>query len=287
MSTRWNLISRTCAVVKLSTAHNISYSRHFASSFSKTLKPQLCGLASSQTKLPQLEAKLSGHHFLQPYPLSWSIWRTYAKKGKDKGGKGGKVHKKISLSGDQLEGLVDLERVQSDFNHMLEDLREKFIHQLTVRTSQGVFDSLVVKTPDGNFPLIQLGQVIQKSPQLLTINMASSPQYIPQVKQALADSGLNVNPQQDGTSLFVPLPKVTREHRENLSKNAKMLSEQSKKGLRDLYSKYARKIKASKEGHSSDDLIAADDMVKDLMHSMIHQVEEMTEAKQKELLGGK
>ena len=32
-------------------------------------------------------------------------------------------------------------------------------------------------------------------------------QYIPQVKQALADSGLNVNPQQDGTSLFIPLPK--------------------------------------------------------------------------------
>ena len=39
-----------------------------------------------------------------------------------------------------------------------------------------MFDNLVVKTPDGNFPLIQLGQVVQKSPQLLTINMASSPQ---------------------------------------------------------------------------------------------------------------
>lgn len=40
----------------------------------------------------------------------------------------------------------------------------------------GVFDNLVVKTPDGNFPLIQLGQVIQKSAQLLTINMTPSPQ---------------------------------------------------------------------------------------------------------------
>lgn len=42
--------------------------------------------------------------------------------------------------------------------------------------SSGVFDNLIVKTPDGNFPLIQLGQVVQKSAQLLTINMAPSPQ---------------------------------------------------------------------------------------------------------------
>lgn len=193
----------------------------------------------------------------------------------------------MTLTSEQLTGVVDMQRVQVEFDQVLDDLKEKFIHQLTVRTSQGVFDSLVVKTPDGNFPLIQLGQVIQKSPQLLTINLAASPQYIPQVKQALADSGLNVNPQQDGTSLFIPLPKVTREHRETLAKNAKLLSEQSKKSLRDVYSKHARKIKSAKQGHSSDDLLAADDMVKDMMHAKIHLVEEMTTSKQKELLGGK
>ena len=40
----------------------------------------------------------------------------------------------------------------------------------------GVFDNLAVETEDGKFPLIQLGQVLQKSPQLVVINMASSPQ---------------------------------------------------------------------------------------------------------------
>ncbi|KAK3726330.1 hypothetical protein RRG08_021061 [Elysia crispata] len=229
MSSRWNLISqiiRTSAVLKLPAVQGNICNRLYASNFPKTINHLYSGLASSQVELPQMKAKMLGDQILQPHPLSWSIWRTYAKKGKDKGGK---AHKKVTLSVDQLEGLVNMERVKLDFDHVLEDLKEKFIHQLTVRTSQGVFDNLVVKTPDGNFPLIQLGQVVQKSPQLLTINMASSPQYITQVKQALADSGLNVNPQQDGTSLFIPLPKVTREHRENLVKNAKMLSEQSKR----------------------------------------------------------
>ncbi|KAH9507573.1 hypothetical protein Btru_051502 [Bulinus truncatus] len=216
--------------------------------------------------------------------LTWSILRNYSKKGRDKGGKG---HKKIDLPSEQLGDLVNLEKVTEEFDHVLEDLHEKFIHQVTLRTSIGAFDNLVVKTPEGNFPLIQLGQVSQKSPQLLTIDLATSPQYITHVKEALMASGMNINPQQDGTSLFVPIPKVTREHRETLAKNAKALSEKSKKHLRDIFSKYSKKIKASKEGHSADDLLAAEEKVKDLMHEVLHKIEETTNAKQQELLGGK
>ena len=40
----------------------------------------------------------------------------------------------------------------------------------------GAFDNLMVETEDGSFPLIQLGQVLQKSPQLVVINLASSSQ---------------------------------------------------------------------------------------------------------------
>lgn len=50
---------------------------------------------------------------------------------------GGKPHKKISLNQEQLEGLVDMEKVKKEFECAVEDLKDKFIHQLTVRTSQG------------------------------------------------------------------------------------------------------------------------------------------------------
>ena len=40
----------------------------------------------------------------------------------------------------------------------------------------GVFDQLEVKTSDGTFPLIQLGQIVQKNPQLVVINLSASPQ---------------------------------------------------------------------------------------------------------------
>lgn len=86
---------------------------------------------------------------------------------------------------------------------------------------------------------MQLGQVTAKNPQLLIVNMASMPQvrcyhdnalftnvswglsvqglncitrvcvvvqYISEVKDAIMKSGMNLNPQQEGTALFVPIP---------------------------------------------------------------------------------
>ena len=50
-------------------------------------------------------------------------------------------------------------------------------------------------------------------------------------------SGLNLNPQQDGTRIYVPIPKVTREHREKLSKGAKQKCNETKEQLRKLQSK--------------------------------------------------
>lgn len=50
---------------------------------------------------------------------------------------GGKPHKKVTLTEDQLEGLVDMEKVEEEMDRVVEDLKEKFIHQVNVRTSQG------------------------------------------------------------------------------------------------------------------------------------------------------
>jgi len=219
--------------------------------------------------------------------MTWSEVRTYAKAKGQKGGKGGKGGKKMSLTSEQLDGLFDVAAFSDEMNSAADILQEKFTKTLTLRTSQGVFDNLPVKTDDGTFPMIQLAQIVQKTPQLIVINMAMTPQYIPAAKEALLNSGLNVNPQQDATSLFIQLPQVTKEHRAKLAKNAKTLTDNSKKTIRNIYSKYSKKIRNVKEGHSKDHIKAADDMAKDIMERTITKLDVMTAAKQKELLGSK
>ena len=46
--------------------------------------------------------------------------------------------------------------------------------------------------------------------------------------------------------------RVTREHREGLAKNAKLLCDKTKEKLRDIQNRFIRDIKKSKDKHPSD-----------------------------------
>lgn len=61
-----------------------------------------------------------------------------------------------------------------------------------------------------------------KPPSTVMINLASNHQHVATVRDAVLMSALNVNPRIDGHTIFVETPRVTREHREKLSKNAKV-----------------------------------------------------------------
>ncbi|XP_041369281.1 ribosome-recycling factor, mitochondrial-like [Gigantopelta aegis] len=216
--------------------------------------------------------------------ITWSVARCYSKKAKkEKIGKHG--HKTVELTSEELEGVIDMSSLQSEMKHVVEDLKDTYIHQLALRTTSGAFDSLVVNTDDGRFPLIQLGQIVQKNPQLILINMAASPQYLPAVKEAISSSGLNVNPQQDGTTIFLPIPKVTKEHRENLAKSAKNQCDKAKTKLRDIGNKYQRKLKGSAE-HSEDIIRNVKEMILNSVHKYSEEADKMMNMKQQDLLGG-
>jgi len=127
-------------------------------------------------------------------------------------------------------------------------------------------------------------QVVQKNPQLVLINAAATPQYIAHIKTAIANSGLNINPQQDGTSLFLPIPRITREHREGLAKNAKALADKTKDKLRNIQNNYDRELKKAKEEHSADLVFNLHETILSTAKTYFQKVDELTLAKQRELL---
>jgi len=132
--------------------------------------------------------------------------------------------------------------------------------------------------------MLLLFQVVQKNPQLMLINMTATPQYITQVKAAIVNSGMNVNIQQDGTSLFVPIPRVTREHREGLAKNAKILCDKTKEKLRNIQNNFTRDLKKSKDAYSQDLIHNLHETILTTTKVFMDKSEEIMKAKQKELL---
>jgi len=58
---------------------------------------------------------------------------------------------------------------------------------------------------------------------MLVIDASTSPDKVGAITDALVHSALGVNPQVQGSLIYVALPKMTRQHREELAKSARNL----------------------------------------------------------------
>ncbi len=57
------------------------------------------------------------------------------------------------------------------------------------------------------YTLQEIAQIGKKGPQLLVVNLSGFPQAVKNVLKAINDSGMGLNPQQDGTTIFISVPK--------------------------------------------------------------------------------
>ncbi|XP_034048028.1 ribosome-recycling factor, mitochondrial [Thalassophryne amazonica] len=191
---------------------------------------------------------------------------------------------KLNINASLVEDIISLDEVKEDMTAVVETLKEDFTRNLSIRTSAGALDHIVVTTQDGKFPLNQLGQISMKSPQLIIVNMSGFPEAAATATHALRESSLNLNPELEGTNIKVPIPKVTREHRENLVKLAKQLSNKAKDSLRRVRSNAVSQVKKAKEGHSEDTIHLLEKQIQQMADSVAADVDKLLAAKTKELL---
>ena len=111
------------------------------------------------------------------------------------------------------------------------------------------------------------------------------PEYIKQVLAAINASGMNLNPQQEGTVIYLPIPIVTREHREMLVKNAKTLCQKSKDELKDIFASFSSYVSKQKKGHISEELIFnINQNLKHIIDAKVAECDEVLNRKVNELL---
>lgn len=183
--------------------------------------------------------------------FSFTGIRNYAK-GKDRG-KDKKGKSKVVINAAEMSELLPVDKLKERCNAALETMKEDFSKHLSLRSTTGSIETLAIKFEGKKYELQELAQIVRKNPKTIVVNFASFPQAIPDALKAINTSGLNLNPQQDGTTLYIPVPKVTKEHREALSKNAKVLYIKCRDSVKDVENDYIKKIK--KQTSVSEDLI--------------------------------
>lgn len=228
-------------------------------------------ISSLTTKNPTLHKV----HQSQP-PAILSVQRNYASKKSVKK----KTNVQVNLTG--LGELIEVDDMIQKMEGAVQTMKTEFVKSLSLR-SAGSIESIKVKFEGKEYELQQVAKMTRKGQQIIVLDMLSFPQMTKTVVDTLKTSALNLNPQQEGTTIFVPIPKVTKEHREILAKKAKALFITCRDAIKQIQERNIKELRNSDISDSEKQ--SAYKQVKSIADKYVTQSEEIMKGKQDELLG--
>ena len=179
---------------------------------------------------------------------------------------------------------------------MIEQLDQKMISAVkhldrefsTIRTSRAnpsMLDNIFVDAYGSKTPLNQLGNISVTDSSTITIQVWDT-SIIKNIENSILESDLGVNPQIDGQIIRIPIPKLSEERREELTKVAAKYAENSKVVIRNLRRDFIDSQKELKKNSeiSEDDLKKILNEVQKLTDSSIEKIDELLKVKKEDIL---
>ena len=178
----------------------------------------------------------------------------------------------ITESGRRMDGAVDV------LNRELSGLR-------TGRASVNLLDAVKVDAYGSPTPINQVGNVNVPEPRMLTVQVWDSG-MIKAVEKAIREAGLGLNPSVDGQLVRVPLPPLTEERRQELTKIAAKYAEEARISVRNVRRDAMEALKKSeKDGDiSEDEHRRLSDEVQKVTDTHIKKIDENLASKQKDIM---
>jgi len=167
----------------------------------------------------------------------------------------------------------------------LDALRREFGGLRTGRASAHLLDQVVVKAYGSDMPLNQVGNVNVPEPRLISVQVWDRGLVIA-VEKAIREAGLGLNPVSDGQLVRVPIPELSQERRQELTKIAHKYAEQGRVAVRNVRRDGMDAMKKmEKDGKiSQDEHRQRSDEIQKLTDEHIHKVDDMLAQKEKEIL---
>jgi ribosome recycling factor len=134
-------------------------------------------------------------------------------------------------------------------------------------------------------PLNQVGTVSVADARMLSVQVWDKGN-VAAVEKAIRQSSLGLNPAVDGQLIRIPIPELSEERRAELKKVAAEYTEQARVAVRNVRRDGMDKLKKmEKDGNlSKDDHHVYADEVQEMTDKIIKQLDELFEAKEKEIM---
>jgi ribosome recycling factor len=185
----------------------------------------------------------------------------------------------IATSKDAVaQAKVRMEKAVEDFRKELAGLR-------TGRANVAVLDSIRVDYHGTPMPVNQLGTVTVPDPMSIVIAPWDSG-AVPMIDKAIRTADLGLNPTNDGKIIRVPIPPLTEDRRKEIVKHLHKVLENHRTAVRNIRRDLKEAIDhlEKEKKASEDDRKRAMDELDKITHSETKKIEELSAAKEKEIM---
>jgi len=167
----------------------------------------------------------------------------------------------------------------------VEDFRRELSAIRTGRANVGLLDHIRVDYHGTPMPINQLGTLSVPDPATILI-APWDPNAVPLIDKAIRTADLGLNPASDGKVVRVPIPPLTEERRKDIVKHLHKALENHRTAVRNI----RRDIKEAIDKLEKDKKISEDDKkrsldeLEKLTQQEVKKLEELSAAKEREIL---
>ena len=178
-----------------------------------------------------------------------------------------------------------LAQAKTRMEKAVEYFRKDLASVRTGRANVGLLDSIRVDYHGTPMPINQLGTMNVPDPATIVIS-PWDPGAVAPIDKAIRTADLGLNPTNDGKVVRVPIPPLTEERRREFAKHIHKVLENHRTAVRNI----RRDIKEAVEKLEKDKKISEDDKkrsldeLEKLTHAETKKIEDLSAAKEKEVM---
>src|ERR1700730_96999 len=167
----------------------------------------------------------------------------------------------------------------------VEDFRKELGGLRTGRANVAVLDSIRVDYHGTPMPVNQLGTVTVPDPMSIVIAPWDSG-AVPMIDKAIRTADLGLNPTNDGKVVRVPIPPLTEDRRKEIVKHLHKILENHRTAVRNIRRDLKEAIDhlEKEKKASEDERKRAMDELDKITHSETKKIEEISAAKEREIM---
>jgi ribosome recycling factor len=167
----------------------------------------------------------------------------------------------------------------------VDDFRKDLATIRTGRANKSLLDNVRVDYHGTPMPVEQLGTMTVPDPTMIVIS-PWDPSAVALIDKAIRTADLGLNPTNDGKVVRVPIPSLTEDRRKDLVKQLHKVLENHRTAIRNIRRDLKEAIeKLEKEKKiSEDDKKRSLDELEKLSHAETKKIEDLSAAKEKEVM---